>query len=145
MREVVLLIPSVDCHRRPACTAGRPPFRRCRVYFLAGASRPVLRISSERGSSLSQDSACGRRISSSRSGDRRARHYGISELAYTYPAQVQAPNESDRNGAPRYLTLRVRVLGSSSSPVRRTPRGPQLTTQPRMIRESKRQLSKKKR
>ena len=23
--------PSFDCHRRPACTAGRPPFRRCRV------------------------------------------------------------------------------------------------------------------
>lgn len=22
---------SFDCHRRPACTAGRPPFRRCRV------------------------------------------------------------------------------------------------------------------
>jgi hypothetical protein len=23
--------PSFNCHRRPACTAGRPPFRRCRV------------------------------------------------------------------------------------------------------------------
>ena len=59
--------------------------------------------------------------------------------------KFKRPNESDRNGAPRYLTLRVRVLGSSSSPVRRTPRDPQLTTQPRMIRESKRQLSKTKR